>query len=297
MIAKKLIIGLAVSFLSGIVYSQDYPARFTTLLQDKDTTGQITLLNEWSSAKPKDPELFIAWFNYYARKSRKEVIALEKDNKNQESFILTDSAGKTAGFLNPSVMYDPAILQKGFDQIDQGISLYPTRLDMRFGKVYMYGESEDFRSFTTEIVKTIEYAQTINYKWLWKEGKLLEDAKEFFLSSLQNYIGTLYNTEDDNLLPMMREIAETVLKYHPDHVESLANTALTYLIIGDYDKALPFLVKAEKINPKDIIVLNNIAEIYKRKGDKANRKIYLEKIIQHGNEEEAEDARQQLKNL
>ncbi len=297
MIAKKLIIGLAVSFLSGIVYSQDYPARFTTLLQDKDTTGQITLLNEWASVKPKDPELFIAWFNYYARKSRKELIALEKDNKNQESFILTDSAGKTAGFLNSTVMYDPANLQKGFDYIDKGIALYPERLDMRFGKVYMYGESEDFRSFTAEIVKTIEYAQTINYKWLWKEGKPLEDAKEFFLSSLQNYIGTLYNTEDDNLLPMMREIAETVLKYHPDHVESLANTALTYLIIGDYDKALPFLVKAEKINPKDIIVLNNIAEIYKRKGDKANRKIYLEKIILHGNEEEAEDARQQLKNL
>ncbi|MBL7748852.1 MAG: tetratricopeptide repeat protein [Chitinophagaceae bacterium] len=294
---KNLILGIAVYLFSGVVYSQEYPSRFSVLLQNNDTTRQLALLTEWSSDNPKDPELFIAWFNYYARKSRKEVIALEKDSKNKESFILTDSAGKTAGFLNPSLMYDPVLLQKGFDHIDQGIALYPTRLDMRFGKVYMYGEAEDFRSFTTEIVKIIEYAQTINYKWLWKEGKPLEDAKEFFLSSLQNYIGTLYNTEDDNLLPLMREIAETVLKYHPDHVESLANTALTYLINGDYDKALPFLLKAEKINPKDIIVLNNIAEIYKRKGDKANRKIYLEKIILHGNEEDAEDARLKLKEL
>jgi tetratricopeptide (TPR) repeat protein len=114
---------------------------------------------------------------------------------------------------------------------------------------------------------------------------------------MQDYVGTIYNTEDDNLLPLMRKISETVLKYHPDHVESLSNIALTYLIAANYEKALEYLLRAEIIAPKDIIVLNNIAQTYFRKKDNANAKIYYEKIIKFGNAEEAADAKEKLKAL
>jgi tetratricopeptide (TPR) repeat protein len=96
---------------------------------------------------------------------------------------------------------------------------------------------------------------------------------------------------------MQRSISEAVIKYYPDHVESLSNIALTYLIAGDYDKAIPYLLKAEKAAPTDVIVLNNIAEAYKRKGDKTNAKAYYEKIIKFGNKEDIEDARRKIESL
>ncbi|HEX6333516.1 MAG TPA: tetratricopeptide repeat protein, partial [Flavisolibacter sp.] len=138
---------------------------------------------------------------------------------------------------------------------------------------------------------------SINNAWLWKDGKLLEDPEAFFLSSLQGYCITIYNTEDDDLLPLMRQISEGVVKYYPDHVESLSNIALTYLVTGNYDKALAYLLKAEKVAPKDVIVLNNIAEAYKRKGDKAHAKAYYEKIIKYGDDADKEDARERMNGL
>ena len=259
--------------------SQDFSSQFKKLQEKKDTTGQIKLLKNWETKNPKDPEMFIAYFNYYANQSMTEVIAIDtKFISNKQNF-----------------KFD--ILKKGFEYVDQGLALYPTRLDMRFGKIYMLGKIENYTEFTKYLVSTVEYGNSIKDTWTWKDGKPLEDPKNFFLSSMQDYVTTIYNTEDDNLLPLMRKISESILKYNPTHVESLSNVALTYLVVGNYDKALEPLLKAENISPKDVIVLNNIAQAYTRKQDRVNAKLYLEKVIKIGDKEEVENAKMQLKDL
>lgn len=279
------------------IAQQDFQKNFKDLSEKNDTAAQSRLLKGWEAAKPKDPELYIAYFNFYVKKSREELISLDEKPK-KESFQLSDSGnGKPVGYLNFSTCYRSDILQKGFDYIDKGIALHPDRLDMRFGKIYMLGEAENYDMFTKVIIETIDHGNSIKDAWLWKEAKPLEDAKRFFLNSMQDYISTLYNTENDDLLPYMRQISEAILKYNPDHVISLANVALTYIIKEDYDKGLSYLLKAEKIDPKDIIVLNNIAEVYVRKKDNPNARIYYEKIIKSGNKEEVDDAREKLKKL
>lgn len=277
---------------------QNYEQEFKKAAEKKDTSSQLKILSAWEAASPKDPELFIAYFNYYVRNSMAQVIGLENEPNDKNSIVLTDTGtGNPVAYINASVKYHSQTLQKGFDYINRGIALHPARLDMRFGKIYMLGEAENYPGFAKEIVAAIDYGNTINNAWLWKEGKPLDDAKQFFLGTLQDYITTIYNTEDDKLLPLMRQISEAVIKYNPTHVESLANIALTHLIEGGFAKALPFLLKAEEVAPKDIVVLNNIAEAYKRSGDKENAKVYYRKIIKHGSKEEAQDAEQKLKGL
>jgi tetratricopeptide (TPR) repeat protein len=271
---------------------------FKPLLQKQDTAGQIKLLRAWEASNPKDPEMFIAYFNYYAQVSAAEVVSIDANKKPGGAFVLTDSGGsKPVGYLSSSVKYNAAILQKGFDYIDAGIALYPARLDMRFGRIYMLGQVENYAEFAKTIIETINYGHTINDAWLWKDGKPLEDAKNFFLTSMQTYVTTIYNMENDSLLPLMRQISEAVLQYNPAHVESLANVALTYLIAGEYDKALEYLLRAEKVAPKDVVVLNNIAEAYKRKGDRANAKTYLQKVIKFGTTDEQEDIKARLQKV
>ena len=298
-IKNKSILSLIFIFISFYtIAQQDYQKSFKELSQKKDTAAQSKLLREWEVANPKDPELYIAYFNFYVNKSMEAAISLDSNPKNDQSFQLSDTgSGKPVGYLNFSTNYNSKLLQKGFDYIDKGIAIHPTRLDMRFGKIYMLGEAESYEMFTKVIIETIDYDNGIKNAWLWKEGKPLEDAKEFFLGSMQDYIATIYNTENDDLLPNMRRISEAILKHNPDHVISLANVALTYIIKEDYDKGLTYLLKAEKIDPKDIIVLNNIAEVYVRKNDHPNAKIYYEKIIKNGSKEEADDAREKLKKL
>jgi tetratricopeptide (TPR) repeat protein len=280
-----------------IACAQTFETRFQESLKNEDTVAQTRILKEWSTANSKDPELFIAYFNYYVKKSREEILSIDPQQKSKDAYALADSTGAPAGYLNSSMNFDSKTLQKGFDYANRAIELYPSRLDIRFGKIYMLGQAENFKEFTKTIIETIEYGNKIKYAWTWKQGKPVQDPKNFLFESMQDYIITIYNTEDDALLPYIRQISETVLKYMPNHVESLSNVALTWMIAGDFDRALPFLLKAETVNPKDVVVLNNIAESYKRKNDKGRAKSYYEKVIKYGSKEEADDARQEMKEL
>jgi tetratricopeptide (TPR) repeat protein len=293
-----LTITTALVFYASAVFGQSIEQQFKEASSQNNASRQAKILSEWEAINTKEPAFYIAAFNYYVQQSRRETVFLDRTRKGNGSFVVSDTGtGNPVAHLNASVNYKSDVLQKGFDYITQGIALYPNRLDMRFGKIYMLGEAENFEAFTQEIIAAIAYGYKVGHAWLWKDGKPLDDARPFFLGSLQDYITTLYNTEDNKLLPLMRTVSEAVVRYEPTHVESLSNIALTYLLTGDLDKAIPYLLKAEGAAPKDVVVLNNIAEAYKRKGDKARAKVYYEKVIQYGNREEAQDARGKLKSL
>ena len=95
----------------------------------------------------------------------------------------------------------------------------------------------------------------------------------------------------------MREIANEVLKHYPNHIPSLSNISISYLVSGKFDKGIETLLKAEKINPKDFIVLSNIAHGYNLKGDKKKAIEYYEKTIEFGDESAKEFAKQRITEL
>jgi tetratricopeptide (TPR) repeat protein len=200
-------------------------------------------------------------------------------------------------YMYGDTYYDKNILKNGFDYVEKGIEKHPNRLDMRFGKIYMFGQIEDYENFTNEIIKTIDYSATNKNKWTWADNRTLEDSKIFMLASIQDYQLQLYNTEKDTLLDNMKRIAETVLKYYPDHVESLSNLSIVFMLQRNYDKALDQLFKAQKINPKDYIVLSNIAQAYKLKGDKLNAIKYYEMTIKYGDKSVKRYAKEQIDEL
>src|SRR6476620_11599116 len=107
--------------LSGFVYGQDYKSQFVSSFQAQDTLKQKEILTQWEKADPKNPELFTSYFNYYFQKSKHDVVLLTPDKPKGESFSLTDSTGKTAGYLGNQVSFDRDMLQHGLDKIDEGI--------------------------------------------------------------------------------------------------------------------------------------------------------------------------------
>jgi tetratricopeptide (TPR) repeat protein len=204
---------------------------------------------------------------------------------------------QVVAFLNQGGMsYNRQLIDKAFYYIDLGISKFPQRLDMRFGKIYILGEISNYDEFSREIVKTIEHSTKINLKWTWIDNKTLEDAKNFMLGNIQTYVGQLYNAGDTQLINM-RVIAQAVLKEYPDHVESLSNLAITYLLKNDYDTALPPLLKAAEIAPTDGVVLGNIAYCYNAKGDKTNAIKYYELTQKYGTEQSKAFATKKLEEL
>ena len=293
-----VLIGLTLFF--NPTFGQTFKQRFADLVSKQDTIGQRQLLQKWEKADSNDPELYVAYFNFYVTKSKKDFIELGNNPKGENVLKIMDkdtSKSEPVGYMYGNSNYDPKMIQRGFDYADKGIAKNPTRLDIRFGKTYMFGELEDYKNFTTEIIKTIDYSEKIKNKWTWTDNKPVDDPKQFLLSSIQTYQLQLYNTNNDDLLNNVRQIAETILKYYPDHVESLSNLSIVYLIKKEYDKALTALLKAEKLAPTDYIVLSNIAQAYKLKTDYKNSIKYYELTIKYGNDQAKNYATGQIEEL
>jgi len=172
-----------------------------------------------------------------------------------------------------------------------------SRLDMRFSKILMLGKIKDYKNFTREIVKTIDDSEIVKNKWVWSENKPVDEPQKFMLKAIQNWVVQLYNINVATSRDNMKRISETVLKYYPDNVESLSNLSVVYLLKYDYDKALEVLLKVEKFAPKDHIVLSNIAQAYKLKGDNQNAIKYYELTIQYGDDKTKEFAKEQIQKL
>ncbi|RZA00296.1 MAG: tetratricopeptide repeat protein [Sphingobacteriaceae bacterium] len=292
---SKLFIA-ALVLLPNVLHAQDFRSRFRELGAQDDTTATLNLLNTWRKAAPNDPELYVAFYNFYAKEGLKEVISIEQNQHGGQSLEMKDSTGKVAGYINSRPGFNATLINKGFKYIDTGIVKFPARLDMRFGKVYIMGKGEMFNEFTQEIIKAIEYGESIGLKWTWTDNKSLEKPKEFMLKTIQSYVYQLLNVGDKQA-GNIRLIAEKVLKYHPDHVESLSNLAVTYMISKDYSRALESLLKAENLAPQDFIVLNNIAYSYAATGDKQNAIKYYELVIKYGDEAAQKNAKEKIKNL
>ncbi|WP_116108097.1 tetratricopeptide repeat protein [Lewinella sp. IMCC34191] len=291
---RYLFSSLAVLYLCTGIAGQDFAADFTVSQESGDTARQLQILGKWEIDNPRDPALFVAYFNYYVNTARKEVLSMSAENPGGESIMLQDSMGKTAGFIESRIIYDEKLLEQGLNKIEEGIKRYPDRLDMRFGKIFALGEAGYWGKFKDEIVRAIRQSNKIDNIWRWDTNEPLESGAEIFLSSLQDYQGALFNTGDPALLPHIRTIAQKVLAYHPDHIESLSNLSVTYLLAGEYDKGIVPLLKAEKLDPQDAIVLGNIAYGYIQMGEKSKAIEYYKKVIDHGDDESIAFAREQI---
>ena len=80
-------------------------------------------------------------------------------------------------------------------------------------------------------------------------------------------------------------------------MEILSTTSVALMLTKNYDKAIQYLQQAEKLNPEDFIVLNNIAQGYRLKGDKVNAIKYYELTEKYGDERAKQEARQNINKL
>lgn len=282
---RSYIIIAGLLLFSVATRSQSFKERYARVVEIDDPVAEEEFLKEWEAADNNDAELYTAFFNYYVNRSRSESISIGKDKPNKGEFLVlteTDSAKNTTGYMYNNIEYDTGLIKKGFYYADKGIEKFPSRLDMRFGKIYVYSLLGDYDNYTKEIIKTIDYSATNNNKWHWTDNEPLENGKKTMLDGMQGYILQLYETNDDGLLKNMMQIAEATLKYYPDNVESLSNLSIVYLLWGQFDEALEVLSVAEKLNPADFVVLGNIAQAYKLKGNKADAIKYYKLMLKHG---------------
>jgi tetratricopeptide (TPR) repeat protein len=243
---KSVLLLLVIVCLSGsnsISYGQSsFKRDFREALNAGNTAEAEKILEAWDYAEANNPELYVAYFNFYTVKS------MEKD----------------------STGYDMEYVRQALDYISNGIEFFPTRFDMRIGKIYMLLRLEDYKSVTDEVIKLINYSKEINNEWKGEEYRLVENPAEMLNGAVQEFQGVLFSKKDSSLYDDIIKISKEMIKCYPTHSQSLLNISTVYILRKDYDQSLDLLQKAVQMRPKNAVYQYNLAYVYEMKGDKEN---------------------------
>lgn len=251
------------------VSAQSMEEKYKALIDGNDETRQLQFLQEWETRYPNDAEMLSAYFNYYADES-----------------ISTHDSKKSKTIINKALEY-----------ADRGINLYPSRLDMRFGKANFLYQLSNYPKHVETIIETLKYSTKNQCNWLWFDNKPIENGLETMIDGMQGYILQLYESRDVNKIKDMLNIAETTFDFYPNDTGSMLNLAIIYILTNQYNEALEILKEAETVSPTDIRVLGNIAETYTKSGDLVNARKYYHRIEEVGDTKAKSYARQQIEKI
>lgn len=238
--------------------------KYRECINDSSLDYSRQVIEQWERAEPESADVYAAWFNYYYRLSMDEVIQMTAvpPQDGQQALEMEGSAGESA-YMYPKRVYNDSLLAMAFNKIDKAISLYPNRLDLPFGKISILFTLKDYEKVMPAIHQVIERSHLNDNQWTWTLGTPVEDGKEMFKSSMQDYFRRLFDAElDEDAMQM----TEWLLQYYPDDVVFRSNKASLLAITGNIDDALPLFLSIHNDNPDDAIVTSNIAYIYKKKG-------------------------------
>lgn len=265
----------------GQDFKQEFNAQFRQ--GEFNATAVEKILENWKVAKNNDVEYYIAAFNFYFKQSQEELIQLTSTapKTDQEALVISDSLDNQAGFMYSQINRNDSLFALSQSIIEEGILLFPDRLDLRFGKIHTLGKMEQYDEFTEVILATIAHSKKIKHQWLWSENEIIEAAENFFIDAIQDYQNTLFQIEsDDNL----KKITHEMYALFPNNLFVISSYGVTFLIEGKNKEALALYLKAEKINPNDTIVLSNLGLIYERLDDPKKAVAYYKKILQIGDD-------------
>ena len=259
---NRNILLLVISFLFCVhVSGQSFRKDFTSAISAKNMTKAEEILKAWDFADSNDPELYVAYFNFYTVKSQEAV-----------------------GLIG--VGYDKNYAKKALEYITEGIERFPTRFDMRTAKVYMLANLKEFSTLTSEVIKVIEYSVKIKNDWKGVEFRIIDEPVEMFYGAIVEFQGLLYKEKNTALYNNMLKISEAMLKHYPKHVQSMLDISTVYVRQNKYNESIEILSKAVKIEPKNTILNYNLAYVYELKGDKANAKKYFEFVVSNASNKE-----------
>ncbi|MDR0456569.1 MAG: hypothetical protein LBH20_07815 [Treponema sp.] len=277
----------------------DHKKIYEILLNDKKYDELYDHLQMWETKEPENPEIYIAYFNYYIHKDRFSGVSIDMERKGDGPTLQMNDpkTGEIVGYLNDSVVYNNNDIIIAVEYLDKGLSIAPNRLDMHFGKIHILNEIKYYKEAGNELYGTLEISKIISNNWLWSNNEKIEDEESFFLNCINNYYSFWLNEQTEESLNQTKQCAEKQIELYSDNIFAYNYLALYYTVKSQLREALKCFLQAEKINPNDCIVLTNIGRIYLNINDKQKADEYFRKVLQIGSEQDKQYAQYFLNQL
>ncbi len=294
---------LLILFLACVIAQFSYGAtvsenewyeKYLSCAKDSDLRVLKAIIEQWEQAEPESPDVYAAWYNYYIKLALTDVVTLTTipPEDNQKALQFVDSTSVVAGYMYDTKAFNDSIIQIGYQKLDVAIRLYPDRLDLPLGKVTMLFRQDHYSEAITELWRVIDYSEKNGNRWLWTLNQPVEDGVYVFKDSMQDYFVQLVDAEQSDFA---QQLVDRMLQLYPSDIIFRSDKASLLAIANRYSEALPLYLSIYKDNPDDIIVASNIAHIYYTQGDKKQTVKYYSKLVQCGDSEIEDIAKQRIK--
>lgn len=280
-------------------YAQRSHAEYSSLMEKKNYIEALKILEKWKKIDDKDPELYIDYFNLYLAEGMESGISFDTERDNNETSIeLADpKTNQIVGYINGYTNYNQEYLAKAIISLNEGIIFSRDRLDMYFGKIHVLNEVGDYKTASSTIQEVLMQSVTNQNNWLWSKNEKIEDGERVLLDSLNDYYAEWINIRSDQSLEALLKTSTLQVDLYPNNTYGYNFLAYYYILKDQKKNAIPLLLIAEKIDPNDLVIINNIARLYEDTGNKVEAVKYWDKVIMLGTPEQVTFAKERKKML
>ncbi|MBX2980208.1 MAG: tetratricopeptide repeat protein [Flavobacteriales bacterium] len=261
-----ILLGLA-ALVTASGHAQDRIDRFYALVNGGDIAAADSLVSAWAVDAPQDAELFVARFNLHLKYAMTPVLRLDTEPLHGEQLVLTDpETGAEVGYLGEDMAMAEAEFDQALKAIAEGIALHPDRLDMHLGRIFILGKEARYAEQADAIVQVLEQDQRNQHQWLWSKNVPHPDGLDLLQSSIQGHMYTIFNDPYADLEPIAT-VSRKFIACYPDHVYGYTNLGGYHASKEEYAEAMRNFNKAHSLDPKDALVLLNIAHCQEQQGN------------------------------
>lgn len=260
--------------LSSLVLADGFREQFRAAFKAGDLAGAERVLTEWEKATPKDPDLYVARFNFLLNKAARRTPV--------PATPVVVAAGAPAPPPRPQAMmvsYDPATMAQAAAVLKQGIALAPERLDMRMGLAKSYEMAGQPAPLLQTIRETLEARKNGGKPWLWRDGVPLPGPENAFVpAAIEPFASNYWKQPGDKGLENGRPIAELMEQYFPQNSLGYFNMGVYYAHLHKTQESYEKMQQADALDPNDISTLMNLTRMAIELKQKDKAMAYQERL-------------------
>jgi tetratricopeptide (TPR) repeat protein len=295
---KMLYFCCALQVTAHGLFAVPFGEQLAVVIKSGSPTEIERFLKESYAANQDDPEYFIAAANYWWEMAQRIEISASPSEKGDFS-VAEAGTGKEVGSISSLGKLHPEIPQKAVDLLSEGFGRNPYRFDVAMGLAYMLRDRGQFKACADVLKKALRHAVSDPAKIRWRGGTLPEKPLDRFVpETLQGYTAGFYRLQTKEGDALCRELCEALVSAYPGHPYAYNILAALCSAKEDYKGCVKYLQMALEISPDDTLVVLNLADSYRRMGDKGAAKGYYERVLSSkASAEERAEARRALVEL
>lgn len=277
-------------------YWEEYQA---LLKEDGPGPKLRKFLDEGAATHADNPDYYAAAANYECKAASALLISTKPAAKGD--LVLTDKkTGKPVGSISLGGENSPEIPPKAVKILEEGIKRFPWRADIALGLANLQFKSDNPKACTATLLGLLATAQKDHSALRWMgDAPLPAPAQKFIPNSVYDYCAKLYKLDTPDTDACCRQLCGELVRDYPGNPKPL--NLLAALASSDHkpEESLQWLQKAHAADPKDALVLMNLAETSRKLG-KTNEAVAAWKevvALPEAREEYKQDARSAMEKL